>query len=295
MSTGKVFSCPVDGWLDNDNPKEPSSRTVSCRRAGCIIEQATDYDGQDLEGGSKIKVTANQQECADYSASTPGSLFWTWSKTTKKCYPKSSNAGRKGAGIELVSGNNICGYSGIWQQYNGGANCWSPCGSKGGLCEDVCGPKGYCCRKGYGNCPVLAANVSPVRHSCVSQGFELEPVGATLSSTHTRTGTGTHGTNAGNCIDGVINSANGESICHTNNDATPWIAIDYGTSVSVQRVELFNRHDNYGSRTKNVDVRISNELPTSETQMFSGGTLLGHFAGPGTDGQHIVISGQTQL
>ena len=79
---------------------------------GCIIEEATDYYGQDLEGGSKIKVTANQQECADYSASTPGSLFWTWSKTTKKCYPKSSNAGRKGAGIELVSGNNMCGYSG---------------------------------------------------------------------------------------------------------------------------------------------------------------------------------------
>ena len=87
---------------------------------GCIIEEATDYYGQDLEGGSKIKVTANQQECADYSASTPGSLFWTWNKTTKKCYPKSSNAGRKGSGIH-VSGNNVCGYSGkgIRQSYNG--------------------------------------------------------------------------------------------------------------------------------------------------------------------------------
>ena len=103
---------------------------------------------------------------------------------------------------------------------------------------------------------------------------------ATLSSTYYA---------GANCIDGT------GAMCHTNNDATPWIAIDYGTSVSVQRVELFNRHDNYGSRTKNVDVRISNELPTSETEMFSGGTLLGHFAGPGTDGQHIVISGQTQL
>merc|ERR1711963_1191791 len=79
---------------------------------GCTIEQATDYYGWDLEGGSKIKVTANQQECADYSASTPGSRFWTWSKTTKKCYPKSSKAGRRGAGIELVSGNNRCANSG---------------------------------------------------------------------------------------------------------------------------------------------------------------------------------------
>ena len=34
MSTGEVFSCPVDGWLDNDNPKEPSSRTVSCASSG---------------------------------------------------------------------------------------------------------------------------------------------------------------------------------------------------------------------------------------------------------------------
>merc|ERR1711963_721911 len=79
---------------------------------GCTIEQATDYFGWDLEGGSKIKVTANIQECADYSASTPGSRFWTWSKTTKKCYPKSSKAGRQEAGIEVVSGNNRCANSG---------------------------------------------------------------------------------------------------------------------------------------------------------------------------------------
>lgn len=137
---------------------------------GCTIEQAKDYLGWDLEGGSKIKVTANQQECADYSASTPGSRFWTWSKTTKMCYPKSSKAGRRGAGIELVSGNNRCANSGIWQQLNGDADCWKQCGRKGGLCEGFCGPKGYCCRKGHHDCPVLAANVSPRHHTCVTQG-----------------------------------------------------------------------------------------------------------------------------
>ena len=79
---------------------------------GCTIEQAKDYLGWDLEGGSKIKVTANQQECADYSASLPGSRFWTWSKTTKICYPKSSKAGRRVAGIHLISGNNKCSSSG---------------------------------------------------------------------------------------------------------------------------------------------------------------------------------------
>ena len=96
---------------------------------------------------------------------------------------------------------------------------------------------------------------------------------------------------AANCIDGTVAG----TLCHTGNDATPWLAIDYGTSVTVHRVEIFNRQDCCGERTRNVDVRISDELPTSDSQMFSGGTPFGHFAGPGTDGQHIIISGQKQL
>jgi len=118
-------------------------------------------------------------------------------------------------------------------------------------------------------------------------------VSATQSSTHSD-GWGT--LVAGNCIDGDKDTSHGPAtngICHTKGgEATPWIAIDYGTRVLVERVELFNRADAVGSRTRNVDVRISDELPTSADQMFSGGSLLGHFAGPGTDGQHIIISGQ---
>ena len=128
-------------------------------------------------------------------------------------------------------------------------------------------------------------------------GFELEPVSATLSSTYSTnqpTPLELLQFGAANCIDGVINPVN-RSICHTKNDARPWIAIDYGISVTVQRVEIFNRQDCCGSRTRNVHVRISNELPTSGSQMFSGGTLLGRFAGPGINGQHIIISGQIQL
>ena len=85
------------------------------------------------------------------------------------------------------------------------------------------------------------------------------------------------------------------SICHTNDDATPWIALDFGRSdVAVQRVELFNRNS-CGHRTQNVDIRISNKLPSSRSRMFSGGTLLGLYAGPATDGQHIVITGEKHL
>ena len=126
-------------------------------------------------------------------------------------------------------------------------------------------------------------------------GVELEPVTASQSSTYAGNA---HQFGADNCIDGKIRDVDHgpdgiRSICHTNDEATPWIAIDYGTLVTVARVEIFNRPV-AGSRTRNVDVRISDELPTSGSQMFSGGTLLGHFAGPGTDGQHIVISGQIQ-
>ena len=102
------------------------------------------------------------------------------------------------------------------------------------------------------------------------------------------------GYGAEKCIDGIISSVDTHEVCHTWGTPAPWLAIDYRISVTVQRVELFNRIGSHGDRTRNVDVRISDELPASGSQMFSGGTLFGHFAGPGTDGQHIIISGQTQ-
>ena len=124
---------------------------------------------------------------------------------------------------------------------------------------------------------------------------ELEPSTATLSSTHNDGQAGKWV--AGKCIDGNTDPGpwNNKSVCMTKSgDATPWIAIDYGARVTVERVGVFNRELN-GDRTRNVDVRISDELPTSGDHMFSGGTLLGHFAGPGRTRQHIIISGQKLL
>jgi len=106
---------------------------------------------------------------------------------------------------------------------------------------------------------------------------------------------------AANCIDGDTDGPDGSwaagyNFCSTDTDLCPWLAIDYGKTVTVKRVEIFNRkHSCCGSRTRNVDVRISDELPASASQMFSGGTLLGHFAGPATHGQHITISGQSEM
>ena len=105
-----------------------------------------------------------------------------------------------------------------------------------------------------------------------------------MSSTLSSTG---HGLGAAYCIDG-----NTKTNCHTNNNHHyPWLTLDFGKSFAINRVDIFNRVGCCGEGTKNVEVRVSEELPTSADQKFSGGSLLGTFPGPGTNGQHIVISG----
>ena len=71
---------------------------------------------------------------------------------------------------------------------------------------------------------------------------ELDPVTATLSST----AISTYGAlGADHCIDNntvPVDTLPHGGICSTlpNNDATPWIAIDFDTRVIVERVEIFN-------------------------------------------------------
>ena len=121
---------------------------------------------------------------------------------------------------------------------------------------------------------------------------ELSPAFAFMSSTlqHPPDDLG-----PGMCIDGSSEqlpwgSIPGPGFCHTDLDPAPWLAIDYGyrARVSVEKVVLYNRDENF-ERTRNVEVRLSDELPTSAEIMFSGGTLLGTFAGPGGPGQEIEI------
>ena len=123
----------------------------------------------------------------------------------------------------------------------------------------------------------------------ISPPVELRPVAASLSSIYT------DGiTNADKCIDGITD---GLDMCHTLHDAAPWLALDYGVSrVSVARVVIVDRkscgfkHECMG-RTRNVEVRLSDELPTSATSMFSGGDLLGTFVGPAFGQQVEIESG----
>jgi len=113
----------------------------------------------------------------------------------------------------------------------------------------------------------------------------LQPVAASLSSNYS-----TWQYQADKCIDGNIDGVSGigGNMCQSKEERSPWLAIDYGTPVIVHRVEIFNRDDCCGGRTKNVEVWISNHLLRTRN-------LLGTFVGPATDGQRITISGQQDV
>ena len=111
----------------------------------------------------------------------------------------------------------------------------------------------------------------------------MTPVSAVLSSTYNAK----HGASV--CIDGVLKGI--KSLCHSKQELAPWLALDFGkeASVSVEKVLLYNRLDGSWHRTKNVQIRISNKLPTDGKTMFTGGEALGIFKGPATKGQIVEI------
>ena len=116
---------------------------------------------------------------------------------------------------------------------------------------------------------------------------QLKPITALLSTTYNPLA---GGGGADKCIDGITNSADG-NLCHSQIEAAPWLVLDFGegAKVSIERVLLYNREDSAAARTKNVEVRLSNELPTSSSSMYSGGFLLGTFQGPAVPSQIVEI------
>ena len=99
------------------------------------------------------------------------------------------------------------------------------------------------------------------------------------------------------CIDTIIEGTDDEDdICVTHSlEAAPWLALEFHDKVVVTRVEIYNRADAHGDRTRNLEVRLTEELPTSRNTMYTGGQLLGTFKGPGTNGQEISVSGSAKI
>ena len=77
--------------------------------AGCVVEEKIDYPGNDIkQGGKTFKVVEDQEACAKLSAENEKAKFWTYQPSTKKCWIKTSNAGK--TPLKTVnSGNQECG------------------------------------------------------------------------------------------------------------------------------------------------------------------------------------------
>ena len=136
--------------------------------------------------------------------------------------------------------------------------------------------------------------VKPVVQGNSRAEGQLKPVAASMSSESSRSP-------ASSCIDGRTTHCTakgyhdgpGASMCHTgtHEDNAPWLAIELEGLASVHSVTIYNRGDCCGSRFRNAEVRLTNQLPNSSNTMFQGGELLGSFPGPGSDGQVINITG----
>ena len=91
------------------------------------------------------------------------------------------------------------------------------------------------------------------------------------------------GHEATNCIDG--NKTALSTICHNScsdihPENAPWIALQFYGPVEVSRVDIYNRQGQFASRTRNMEVRLTDELTAPADQMYAGGQLFGTFQGP---------------
>jgi len=95
------------------------------------------------------------------------------------------------------------------------------------------------------------------------------------------------------CVDGLVTN-----FCQTAhaNDPFPFIALKLSNNnarVTVVRVVLINRIASTANaaRLRDVEVRVSNQLPLNGLSRFQEGSVLGTFRGPGKSGEIIEFSG----
>ena len=78
--------------------------------AGCVIEEKTGYAGNDIKQGDKPfkEDVEDQKACANLAAANKKAKFWTYKTSNKRCFLKTSKAGKKPLKAR-VSGNRECG------------------------------------------------------------------------------------------------------------------------------------------------------------------------------------------
>merc|ERR1711962_756729 len=96
---------------------------------------------------------------------------------------------------------------------------------------------------------------------------------------------------ASNCIDG-----NHDSMCHTHGlGPYPWVTLVIPRSI-VREIRITNRRDVCcWERMKNMKVWVGSDFPNTAIEEYTGGTLLGTFLGPGTQGQVLSINAQEEV
>ena len=97
-----------------------------------------------------------------------------------------------------------------------------------------------------------------------------------------------HGGLAEKCIDGGVSGR--ASMCHTDFEAAPWLALDFGGKINIEKVVIHNRDKCCWDRLRNAEVRVADQLPSSGQEMFSGGQLFATFAGPGKKGEEVILT-----
>ena len=83
---------------------------------------------------------------------------------------------------------------------------------------------------------------------------------------------------------------NTSTVSISDEEDAPWIAIEYLDPTEVGKVELVADNE-HAEELKNCEVRLlDNIVGVLGSAMYTGGTLLGSWAGPASDGETITIN-----
>ena len=91
------------------------------------------------------------------------------------------------------------------------------------------------------------------------------------------------------CVDGKNNT-----FCYSSPEKYPWLALHL-PEAAIVRVTIVNRKDCCGERAKNLEVWVSDTLPTTTETRFTDGQMLGSFEGPGRNGQVIDLVASQEI
>lgn len=121
-----------------------------------------------------------------------------------------------------------------------------------------------------------------------SEVKELTPVAAHMSSQYISASNKQTNFSASKCIDGDTISG----LCITKRVTAPWLAIELHGNPYVDFVVIYGRTiGGTADRFSNSEIRVTDQLPLTHEEMYTGGDLLNVFKGPRSGSQIFNISG----